>query len=129
MATKTKIVVLNVKRWAGAEGGEAPEGYYASPYLDRAWRAIGNIGDCPETFGDEEAALSVAAAVEPDLYGVAPILVPENQLVCPACGERKPESEFVDSSTHNTGGETICLACHQEIIAGDSDLHCPGCKD
>lgn len=48
---------------------------------------------------------------------------------CPACGRDIDPADIADESRHATGGETICLACHEEIIAGDSDLVCPGCQN
>lgn len=46
---------------------------------------------------------------------------------CVACGEAKPRDAFAGVE-HNTGGEAICLECHQAVIASDSDSDCPGCR-
>jgi hypothetical protein len=49
---------------------------------------------------------------------------------CVACGREKEDAERTDLNEHDTGSETdICLACHREIIASDSDLECGGCHD
>lgn len=47
---------------------------------------------------------------------------------CPACQQWTPMCEVADAYSHNTGGEELCISCHKEVVAADSDLSCPGCK-
>lgn len=67
----------------------------------------------------------VAALID---NAVANMVEKTDAVRCPACGRMVPAAEIVDQYTHDTGGETICLACHAEIIESDSDLHCFGCE-
>jgi DNA-directed RNA polymerase subunit RPC12/RpoP len=52
----------------------------------------------------------------------------EGVVRCVACGRLVQDADMADQSRHETGGEAQCLACHEEVISGDSDLDCPGCR-
>ena len=48
---------------------------------------------------------------------------------CSACLTWVDAHDLADPAQHDTGSEqSICLDCHYEIIASDSDLSCPGCQ-
>jgi hypothetical protein len=50
-------------------------------------------------------------------------------ITCPACGRAVEREDCVGPHDgHDTGGEVLCLECHEEVIFSDSDLHCPGCE-
>lgn len=46
---------------------------------------------------------------------------------CTACGLVVPDGDVVDPTEHNVNGERVCIKCHAEILATDSDIRCNGC--